>query len=139
MNRGAIQRPGDDPAELHARGEHCADHQQHAGGCDQDGSRLLQIDVEHASRSTRHDLKIHLAALTLSAAVEYAQTPQGERRRCVTVHDRTGPGEVPFGPAADFFEVVGGREVDQPSREAADYAGSSAILANFPTALYIFI
>ena len=46
-------------------------------------------------------------------------------------------GEAPIGPAADFFEVVGGLEVDQPSREAADYAGLGTILANFPTPLYI--
>ena len=50
---------------------------------------------------------------------------------------RTGQsGEALFGPAADFFEVVGGQEVDQPSREAADYAGSAPILANIPTLLY---
>jgi hypothetical protein len=38
-------------------------------------------------------------------------------------------------PAADLFGVVGGQKVDQPSREAADYAGSRVSLANFPTLL----
>jgi hypothetical protein len=53
---------------------------------------------------------------------------------------RTGQSqELTFGAAADFFEVVGGLEVDQPSREAADYAGSGTILANFPTLLYISV
>lgn len=40
-------------------------------------------------------------------------------------------------PAADFFKVVGGQVVDQPSRVVADYAGVNPALANFPTPLYI--
>jgi len=76
-----------------------------------------------------------LAALTLSAAVEYAQSPRRELRRCVTVQDEEALGSNQL-PAADFFEVVGGQVVDQPSREAADYAGSNPRLANFPTPLF---
>ena len=41
-----------------------------------------------------------------------------------------------FTAGVELGRIVAGREVDQPSREAADYAGSSPILANFPTPLY---
>ena len=56
VQRGAVEWPGDEAAELQACGEHetrgndaaCSDHSQ--------DSRLLQVELEHAARPARHDL-----------------------------------------------------------------------------------
>jgi hypothetical protein len=79
-------------------------------------------------------VQIHLAALTHSAAIEYAQTSQGGIGAASQFRTGWSEGVNPV-PAADLFGVVGGQEVDQPSREVADYAGSGVMLANFPTLL----